>query len=408
MNNGQSQKPGKQAKYTAMYVRLSKDDPNDSGESNSITNQKSLLENYAKQNSFTNLLTFQDDGWSGTNFQRPGWQEMMTLVDEGKIETVLLKTMDRMGRDYLRVGLYLEQFKDMGIRVIAVGDSVDTSKGDDDFVPLRNLFAEWYARDTSRKVKAILHNKGKNGKPLAGNPPYGYKKDPADKNHWIVDDEAAIIVRRIFQMCINGMGASQIARTLFDEKVMRPSNHACTNNENRGCDENRPYTWSDFTIGKILSCMEYLGHTVNFKTQKPSFKSKKYIVNSPDEWLVFENTHTAIIDDETFATVQKLRGTKRRRNTYDEVNPLTGLLFCGECGSKLHNNRKRGFMRVKLGKEQWQPPTDDYHCSAYTYGRHAFEENCTIHHIRTEVVTALILSAIQRTTAYPRAWHGEC
>jgi DNA invertase Pin-like site-specific DNA recombinase len=285
-------------KITVLYERLSREDGED-GISNSIQNQQTILENYAKTNGFTPFRHIFDDGKSGTTFLRPGWEELMREVDAGNVSTIILKTMDRMGRDYLRVGLYLEKFKELGIRVIAVGDNVDTALGEDDFVPLRNLFAEWFARDTSRKIKAVAHSKGNEGKPLSYNAIYGYVKDPSDKNRWLVDEEAAAVVRRIFQMAADGMGAYQIARKLALDKVEKPSAYfARTKGWAKDYKNQEPYAWSGGTVANILSKPEYCGHTVNFRTYKESYKGKKFKYNPKENWKVFENTHPALITQE--------------------------------------------------------------------------------------------------------------
>jgi DNA invertase Pin-like site-specific DNA recombinase len=382
-------------KLTILYERLSRDDGEDSV-SNSIKNQRAMLEEYAERNNLKPYLHIQDDGYSGTNFSRPGWTELMNRVEADEVSAILFKTMDRMSRDYLRSGLYREIFRDKGIRIISVTEGIDSANGEDDFMPFREIMAEWYARDTSRKIKSTIIAKGNSGKPLASQPPYGYIKDPNDKTRWVVEPEAAAIVKRIFQMVIDGMGPWAIAAKLYDERVECPSHyHARRGTGSRGdnYDKDHPYSWSYTMIGQMLTKQEYLGYTVNFKTERPNFKSKKFVRRPTEEWKVFENTHEAIIDQKTFDTVQKLRSTVRRPSKSGELNPLTGLLFCADCGAKMHNKRYRN--------------TDVYHCSTSKVGEFKFDHLCTTHHIRSEAVRDIILDALRRTSSFVREHEAD-
>lgn len=336
-----------QLKITALYERLSHDDELQ-GESNSISNQKQLLEDYAKRNGLANIRHFTDDGISGTRFDRPGFQAMLKQIENGNVDVVCIKDMSRLGRDYLKVGIYMETMRKIGVRLIAVNDGVNSFGGDDDFTPFRNIMNEWYARDTSKKIKSTFQAKGKAGKHVASSPPYGYLKSPEDKQKWIVDEEAAVIVRRIFYMTMQGYGPYQIAQKLSEEKIPIPGHHQAQLGV--GLYQNRkfvdPYRWGISTICHILSKQEYLGHTVNFKTRK-HFKDKKSHYVSKDQWLIFENTHEPIIDKETFDNVQRIRGQVRRYpDGWGEAHPLTGLMYCADCGGKMYVHRVNNGKRI--------------------------------------------------------------
>ena len=322
-------------KITALYERLSRDD-DQQGESNSIANQKKLLESYAAQHGFPNPVHFTDDGISGTRFDRPGFMALMKEVEAGNVEYLCLKDMSRMGRDYLKVGQIMEILRQKGVRLIAVNDGVDSARGDDDFTPFRNIMNEFYCRDTSRKIRSTFQAKGKSGKHLTGTVIYGYLWNET-RDKWLVDPEAAEVVKRIYQMTIDGLGPYQIAKKLSEEQVLIPSAYLAQHGE--GVNKNKTfkdiYGWGSSTVVEILKKREYLGHTVNFKTRK-HFKDKKSHYVSEDEWTVFENTHEAIIDQQTFDLVQKIRSNVRRYpNGWGETAPLTGLLYCADCGSKL-------------------------------------------------------------------------
>jgi DNA invertase Pin-like site-specific DNA recombinase len=382
----------KNSKLTILYERLSREDSRQD-ESLSIENQKNILESYAVQNGFTPFLHIWDDGASGANFNRPGWQELIAKIENDEVSTILVKTMDRMGRDYLRAGLYREMFRERGVRLIAVSDGFDSSLGDDDFTPFREIIAEFYARDTSKKIKAVAHAKGKAGKPLSYNAIYGFVKSPDDKNVWLVDEEASEIVKRIFQMAVDGFGPYQIARTLAAAKVEKPAAYfARTKGWTMDGKNNEPYAWNGGTVGNILAKPEYCGHTVNFRTTKPSFKSKKFTFNPKEDWQIFENTHPALVDEETFATVQRLRGTPRRPDSCGEPNPLTGILYCLDCGKKMYNSRQKKdtYEEKRFGKVYQHKIADFYVCSTNSLSKGVFTDKCSQHYIRTEVIHTLV------------------
>ncbi|WP_196037408.1 recombinase family protein [Anaerotruncus colihominis] len=369
---------------TALYARLSQEDALD-GESNSIANQKKILLKYATDNGFPNLTFFIDDGVSGVTFDRPGWNEMIGLSEAGKVKTVIVKDMSRMGRDYLKVGYYTESFfAERDIRYIAINDGVDSDKGDNDFTPFRNLFNDFYARDTSKKIRAVMWSKGNAGEHLCTNPPYGYRKDPADKKKWIVDEEAAEVVKRIFDLCIAGKGPMQIAKMLTADKVLTVKAHYAKQN-GRIMPDN-PYRWSVESIRGILERPEYTGCTVNFKTYSKSHKLKKRLQNAPENQRIFLNTQPAIIEEQVFERVQELRANKRRPAKQAERQGLfSGLLYCADCGSKLH---------FATGKNM-TPEQDCYRCSKYKSNT----GDCTMYYIREETLKLFVLQRIFDVTA---------
>ena len=369
---------------TALYARLSQEDALD-GESNSIANQKKILLKYATDNGFPNPTFFIDDGVSGVTFDRPGWNEMIRLAEVGKVTTVIVKDMSRMGRDYLKVGYYTESFfAERDIRYIAINDGVDSDKGDNDFTPFRNLFNDFYARDTSKKIRAVMRAKGNAGEHLCTNPPYGYQKDPMDKKKWIVDEEAAEIVRRIFDLCIAGKGPMQIAKLLTAQHVLTVKAHYAQ--QNRKPLPQKPYKWSPKSVAGILERPEYTGCTVNFKTYSKSHKLKKRLHNAPENQRIFPNTQLAIIDEQVFARVQELRENKRRPAKQAERQGLfSGLLYCADCGSKLH---------FATGKNM-TPQQDCYRCSRYKSNT----GDCTMHFIREETLKLFVLQRIFDVTA---------
>ena len=324
-------------KITALYERLSRDDEL-AGESNSISTQKAMLENYARQNGFTDIRHYTDDGFTGGNFERPAWKRMIADVEAGKVGCVIAKDMSRIGRDYLQTGFYTEVlFRQQGVRFIAISNGVDSNdKNSSEFAPFLNIMNEWYLRDCSRKQKAAYKLRGSAGKPTTNHALYGYKKDPEDKHHWLIDEEAAEVVRRIFQLCIEGYGITQIAKILREGKVERPSYYMAKHHVGTvqcNVDTAHPYEWVPATVANILSKPEYMGHTVNFRSYKESYKDKKPVLRPPEEWVVFENTHEAIIDKETWELAQKLRETKRcYHEAKGSANPLTGLVYCADCG----------------------------------------------------------------------------
>ena len=369
---------------TALYARLSQEDALD-GESNSIANQKKILLKYATDNHFSNPTFFIDDGVSGVTFDRPGWNEMIRLAEAGKVQTVIVKDMSRMGRDYLKVGYYTESFfSERDIRYIAINDGVDSDKGDNDFTPFRNLFNDFYARDTSKKIRAVMRAKGNAGEHLCTNPPYGYTKDPADKRRWIVDEEAAEIVKRIFALCIAEKGPMQIAKLLTAQHVLTVKAHYAQR-DGKPLPE-KPYQWSPKSVAGILERPEYTGCTVNFKTYSKSHKLKKRLHNAPENQRIFPNTQPAIIDEQVFTRVQELRENKRRPAKQAERQGLfSGLLYCADCGSKLH---------FATGKNM-TPQQDCYRCSRYKSNT----GDCTMHFIREETLKLFVLQRIFDVTA---------
>ena len=381
-------------KITALYERLSRDD-DQQGESNSIANQKKLLESYAAQHGFPNPVHFTDDGISGTRFDRPGFMALMREVEAGNVEYLCLKDMSRMGRDYLKVGQIMEILRQKGVRLIAVNDGVDSARGDDDFTPFRNIMNEFYCRDTSRKIRSTFQAKGKSGKHLTGTVIYGYLWNET-RDKWLVDPEAAEVVKRIYQMTIDGMGPYQIAKKLSEEQVLIPSAYLAQHGE--GVNKNKTfkdiYGWGSSTVVEILKKREYLGHTVNFKTRK-HYKDKKSHYVPEDEWTIFENTHEAIIDQQTFDLVQKIRSSVRRYpNGWGETAPLTGLLYCADCGGKMYVHRTNNGKRIS-----------QYTCSQYS--KVPVGVLCkTQHRINESVVMELIselLKAIAEYASHDRA-----
>ena len=373
---------------TALYERLSRDDDLE-GESNSISNQKRQLEDYARSQGFPNPVHFTDDGISGTCFDRPGFLEMMKQVEAGRVEYLLIKDMSRLGRDYLKVGQIMEILRQKGVRLIAINDGVDSARGDDDFTPFRNIMNEYYARDTSRKIRSTFQSKGKSGKHVTGLVIYGYLWNEA-RDQWLVDEYSAGIVKRIFAMTIEGMGPYQIANKLKEEKVLIPSAYLATYNE--GVNKNKTfkdvYGWGSSTICNILDKREYLGHTVNFKTRK-HFKDKKSHYVPEDEWTIFENTHEAIIDQETFDLAQKVRSKVRRYpDGWGEVAPLTGLMYCADCGGKMYVHRTNNGKRIS-----------QYTCSQYS--KVPVGKLCTTQHrINESVVLELISDLLKAIAEY--------
>ena len=383
-------------KITALYCRLSRDDELQ-GDSNSIKNKKTILQKYADDNGFTNTEFFVDDGYSGTNFDRPDWQRLISLVEEGRIGTIIVKDMSRLGRDYLKVGYYTEVlFPGSDIRFIAINNNVDSAnQQDSDFTPFLNIINEWYAKDTSKKIRAVFKSKGESGKPLCTNPPYGYIKDPVDKTRWIVDEEAAKVVREAFRLCMQGYGPSQIAKEFTRRRIMNPTAHAKKNGinipDNRGHDDD--YVWRGSTIVHMLSRQEYLGHTVNFKTYRKSYKQKKQMKNDPSEWMIFENTHEAIIEESVFEVVQRIRDGRRRLTPMGEMPLLSGMMFCADCGNKMYQVRGRG----------WEHEKEYFVCATYR----KIKGGCSSHQIRNAIVEELLLDGISRVTAFARDCEDE-
>ena len=384
-------------KITALYERLSRDDDL-TGDSSSIVNQKRYLESYAQQHGYTNIVHYTDDGWSGGNFERPDWKRMIADIEAGKVATVLVKDMSRVGRNYLQTGFYTEVFfREHGVHFIAIANNVDNEdQSSSEFAPFLNIVNEWYLRDQSRKVATAYKVKGSAGKPLTNNAIYGYKKDPEDKDHWLVDEEAAAVVRRIFRLAVEGYGPYDISKMLTEEQVECPAYYLAK--RGRGAYKNRieklrPHDWYGFTVGEILGKPEYMGHTVNFRSTKKSYKDKR-MQNDPDDWLIFENTHEAIIDPETWELAQKVRRTKRRKDSLGAPNPLTGLLFCADCGAKMYSHRGRHY---RNGNEYI---TDGFNCSTYTLTIERETKGCFSHGISTRALQELILETIRTVSAY--------
>ncbi|MFR0080516.1 DUF4368 domain-containing protein [Sellimonas intestinalis] len=390
----------KNEKITALYERLSRDDfgkdDDQQRESNSISNQKAMLEEFAARQGFTNIVHFTDDGISGTCFDRPGFLAMMKEVEAGNVEYLCIKDMSRMGRDYLKVGQIMEILRQRGVRLIAINDGVDSARGDDDFTPFRNIMNEYYARDTSRKIRSTFQSKGKSGKHLTGTVIYGYLWNEA-RDQWLVDPEAAEVVKRIFSMTIDGYGPYQIASKLKEEKVLIPSAYLAQHGE--GVNKNKTfkdvYGWGSSTICNILEKREYLGHTINFKTRK-HFKDKKSHYVPEDEWTIFENTHEPIIDQQTFDLVQKIRGNVRRYpDGWGEAAPLTGLLYCADCGGKMYVHRTNNGKRIS-----------QYTCSQYT--KVPCGTLCkTQHRINEDVVLSLVSEMLKAIAEYAKHDRAE-
>ena len=401
----------KEIGITALYERLSRDDDGD-GDSNSIVHQKQMLETYAKEHGFINLRHYTDDGWSGASFDRPAWNELVSGVKDGKITTVIVKDLSRVGRDHLQVGFFTDiLFREKEVRFIAVGNSIDSNdQQSNEFAPFLNIMNEWYVRDTSKKIKAVLKSRGMSGKAHTSNSPcYGYVKDPENPDHWVVDEEAAAVVRRIFQMSIDGKGPYEIARCLAESKVERPSYYLAKKgigNHQSDCDYNNPYMWRGNTVASILDRLEYTGCTVNFRTYKKSYKEKKSQKADKADWVIFEGTQEPIIDKETWNIVQGLRKNVRRADSLGEANPLTGKVICGECGSVMYNHRrKNGRIRVYYTpkgerRESFSKPEDCYSCSQNALGRQKYQKVCSCHAIRTSALRKIALECIRRTCAY--------
>ena len=378
---------------TALYCRLSVDDELN-GESNSITHQKEMLEEYAQKNNFYNIKFYVDDGYSGTNFNRPAFKELIKNIDSGIVGTVIVKDMSRLGRDYLKVGYYSEvYFGEAGVHFIAVNDNVDnTIENDSDFTPFRNIMNEWYAKDTSKKVRAVIRAKGMSGKSTCNCPPYGYIKD--ENGNWLVEKEAAEIIKRIYRLCIEGYGPMQISKKLNAQKAISPvvwKNKVGWKYKLEKVDH--PELWTVSAIRRILSNPIYLGNTVNFRTKKKSYKSHSVVYLPKDEWVIFEDTHEAIIDRDTFDTVQKLREGVRRRVSIDgEMSIFSGLLYCADCGAKMYLNRHRGSEK------------DAFNCASY---RKEKERTCTSHYITLHAIEDIVLYDLQRVLGMAKGQETE-
>ena len=383
-------------KITALYERLSRDDELQ-GPSNSILNQQAFLEDFCKRNSFTNVRHFTDDGVSGTTFDRNGFKAMIAEVEAGNVATIIVKDMSRFGRDYLKVGFYTDvMFRDKGVRFIAVNNGIDSDKqGDNDFTPFLNIMNEFYARDSSRKIQAIFKARMQDGKRVSPSVPYGYRRDPQDKQHLIVDKEAAAVVRRIFQMVIEGYGVKGIADALTADKILIPSAYAKLHNPENDHSKgfHDPCLWSSTAVGYILEKQEYMGHTVLGKTICENYKTKKRRKAKPEELMIFRDTHEAIVDEETWQLAHRLKKTIRKPSYPDRpANPLTGLLYCADCGHKLTHHQP------SPTKKKVYDADDYYICGNYRQLTH----DCTSHYIKTSTVEKLILTAIREVSTYVR------
>lgn len=384
----------KDNRITALYERLSRDDEMQ-GESNSITNQKKYLEDYAVQHGFGNIQHFSDDGYSGTSLNRPAFNSLLTEIEAGRVGTVIVKDMSRFGRNYLQVGFYTEMmFPKKNVRFIAVNNGVDSvNPADNDFTPFLNSMNEWYAKDTSKKIKAVFKAKTRDGKRVSGAVPYGYYRKPEDKQTLYVDEASASVVRRIFQLACDGMGATAIADTLSEDKILIPSAYARQNHpEDCQCTNyHDPYTWNATTVGYILNRREYLGHTVLGKTTRDNFKTKRKRIANEDELLVFYNTHEAIIDQETYDKAQRMRKrVSPRRNSEKPAHRLSGLLYCADCGSRL------AYINSKPKDGKIYDSNQAFRCSRY----HNKYHSCTGHYIKASTIEMLIYQAAKRVSQY--------
>ena len=382
-------------KITALYLRLSQEDERE-GESNSIANQRDILTKYALDNGYDNIREFVDDGYSGVSFNRPGFQEMLKLVEAGKVGIIITKDLSRLGRNYIEVGNYTEFiFPRYGVRYIAVNDNVDSLFMDgNELAPFKNLFNEWFARDTSKKIRAVQKAKAEKGQRVGTTIPYGYSRDPNSGKECklLVNEETAPIVREIFAMCASGMGPKNIAKALKERQILKPSEYRFRKEGKYGVvtDDADPYGWNDRTVAGILDNEIYLGHTVNFRTEIISFKDKRERARPKEEQVRIENTHPPLIDSETWEAVRKVREGKRRRNSMGEINKYSGLLYCSDCGSKLY------FARGRL----ITPDKFTFFCSRYR--KHMGEELCSPHSVREVVLDEIVLEEINRALYYSR------
>ena len=373
-------------RITALYARLSRDDEKD-GISGSIQNQRAILEKYASDNRLPNPKFFFDDGYSGVTFTRPAFMEIMDLAEQGLVANLVVKDHSRLGRNRLVVGQLLEEdFIRLNVRYIAIMDNIDTANGVSDIVPMQDLFNEWHAKNTSDKVRRVMQSRGNAGIPLTTNTPFGYRKDPADTNRWIVDEPAAEVVRQIFRMSVSGLGPTQIAKRLKADHVMTPTEYRRSVGKKSGICTERPYNWCSHTVANILDRQEYVGDTVNFRTYRQSFKQKKQLDRPQEDWKVFPDTHPAIIDRETFALVQNLRQHRRRPDRTGIVSMFSGLLYCADCGSKLGYSSTNNYKREQAY----------FFCSGYRKNT----DLCSAHYIREKVVEQLVLEGLQRLFWY--------
>lgn len=383
---------------TALYERLSRDDEL-AGDSNSILNQKIQLQDYAASHGFVHCVHYTDDGYSGGNFDRPAWKRLLADIEAGKVGAVLAKDMSRIGRDYLQTGYYTEiVFRQNNVRFIAIGNGIDSNDPtSSEFALFMNIMNEWYLRDLSRKQKAAIRAKGESGKPTTTRAIYGYKKDPSDKNKWLIDEEAAAVVRRIFRLTIEGHGPYEIARMLFEDQVDSPAVYFARKGLGVWKDKEdfpNPCNWNGTIVAGILAKPEYMGDTVNFRSHKVSYKEKKFVRNPKEDWLTFEDTHEAIVDRETWELAQKVRKTPKRIDNLGEANPLTGLLYCADCGEKMYNHRRRR----NVEKDVY--PSDFFNCSSYLLAHQKYTTACCNHYITTKAIQTLVLEAIRAASAF--------
>ena len=371
-----------------------------------------MLEDYANKHGFTNLVHFTDDGWSGASFDRPAWNRLVEGVKKGEITTVIAKDLSRIGRDHLQVGFFTDiLFREKEIHFIAINNSIDSDHQESsEFAPFLNIMNEWYVRDTSKKIKAVLKARGNSGKAHTSNiPPYGYLKDPDDPDHWIIDEEAAAVVRRIYQMTIEGKGPYTIARELAAEQVERPSYYLAKKgigNHQANCDKDNPYAWQGNQVAIMIARPESVGKTVNFRTYKNSYKDKKVKLADKEDWVVFDGTQDPIVDEETWELAQKLRQNVRKTDSLGEPNVLTGRVFCADCGAPMYNHRQlkprvRTYHTLSGERTYTQPnPSDCFQCSTFTLGLQRYSRTCTCHHISTKALKKILLETIQKTCSY--------
>lgn len=388
MNNEQPNK-----RITALYARLSRDDEKE-GMSGSIENQKVILEKFARDNKLPNPRFFYDDGYSGVTFTRPAFMEIMELAEQGLVANLVVKDHSRLGRNRLVVGQLLEEdFVRLDVRYIAIMDNIDTAKGVSDIVPMQDLFNEWHAKNTSDKVRRVMQSKGNSGAPLTTNPPYGYTKVEGSKDEWVIDEPAAKVVRQIFDLCVSGLGPTQIAKRLKEQEVPTPTEY--WHSIGRKCSDppTAPYNWCAATVSNILDKPEYCGDTVNFRTYRKSFKMKKKLDNPKDKWKVFPDTHPAIIDRETFALVQELRQHRRRPTKSGIVSMFSGMLYCADCGEKLYYSVTNNYKREQAY----------FFCSSYRKNSSV----CSAHYIRERVVETLVMESLQRVLWYVQTYEKE-
>lgn len=377
---------------TALYERLSRDD-DQQGDSNSIVNQKSYLTTYAADHGFAHCRHYTDDGFSGGNFERPGWKQLIADIDAGLVGVVIAKDLSRVGRDYIQTGFYTEvYFRRKGVRFIAIGNGVDTVNPiSSEFASFMNVLNEMYLREQSKKMRTFFRQRGNSGIPTNTLCVYGYRKDPADKNHWLVDDEAAAVVRRIYQLAIDCHGPYEIARILEADKVECPAYYNATHDtcmKRSNTDMSKPYAWNGVTVSNILQRPEYMGHTVNFRSSKNGLKAKRQ-TKPQEEWMIFKDTHEAIIPEDRWQLAQCVLAVRRRTDSTGEANPLTGKLYCAECGARLNNHRSRA-------KQTGWESDDYYDCPTYSQGK----GNCCCHYVTTAFIRSVLLQMIRSVSRY--------